>query len=262
MSITMKPSIVYMSALLVDSMELFFKTRSFIKFYAELAIDNKMNLIFTLVFPIVYQLISVKASQIFTIDDFIKVSIPMIAYIIVSTALNGVTMSIIATRNSGYIKAYYYASGSKWAIYLANLLVQLVIVVLENIVFILGLMILYNFYSLRLLICLILMNIITFPVVSMGFNILFLFPIRQSSLSILATSLLIGFLILFNINVPNFLEVIKLINLYVFISFVLQQLITPDFKIGMYLITITSVYLSIGILGYQHFKLQDRGRED
>lgn len=243
-------------------MELFLKTKSFLKFYAELAIDNKISLIFTLLFPIVYQLISVKTSQILTSNDFIKVSMPMIAYIIVSTALNGITMAIIGTRNSGFIKAYYYASGSKWAIYWANLLVQLVIVVLENMVFILGLMLLYKYYSFRLFIYLILMTIITFPIVSMGFNLLFLFSIRQSSLSILSTSLLIGFLILFNLSLPNYLDIIRIINPYVFISLVLEELVNPSINLTSYLLIISSGYLGIGVISYQRFKLQNRGCED
>lgn len=240
-------------------MDLFFKTKSFFKFYVELALDNKISLVFTLIFPIVYQLINVKMSQIFTASDFIKVSMPMIAYIIVSTALNGVTMAIIGTRNSGFIKAYYYASGSKWAIYWANLLVQLIIVILENFVFILGLMILYKFYSLELFLHLILMTIVSFPVVSLGFNILFLFPIRQSSLSILSTSLLIGFLILFNINLPSYLNVIRLINPYVFISLVLEELVNPSIRLFAYLLIVSVGYLGLGIIGYQKFKLQNRG---
>lgn len=243
-------------------MELFLKTKSFLKFYTELAIDNKISLIFTLLFPIVYQLISVKTSQILTSNDFIKVSMPMIAYIIVSTALNGITMAIIGTRNSGFIKAYYYASGSKWAIYWANLLVQLVIVVLENMVFILGLMLLYKYYSFRLFIYLILMTIITFPIVSMGFNLLFLFSIRQSSLSILSTSLLIGFLILFNLSLPNYLDIIRIINPYVFISLVLEELVNPSINLTSYLLIISSGYLGMGVISYQRFKLQNRGCED
>lgn len=252
-----------MSAFLVQIKdESTFKNKSIFKFYFELAVDNKMNLMFTLIFPVVYQLVSVKIFPIYSINDFIKLSIPMIAYIVVSTALNGVTMAIIGTRNSGFIKAYYYASGSKWAIYWANLLVQLVIVVVENTIFIQGLMIIYKFYSFRLFLYLILMTIISFPIVSLGFNILFLFPFRQSSLSILSTSLLIGFLILFNIDLPNYLEVIKIINPYVFVSFILEELLTPQLHLLEYVIAISFVYVILGIIGYQKFKLQNRGCED
>ena len=187
---------------------------------------------------------------------------PMIAYIIVSTALNGVTMSIIATRNSGFIKAYFYASGSRWAIYWANLLVQLLIVIFENIIFTLALMLLYKYYSAALLIYLTLMTLISFPIVSLGFNILFLFPIRQSSLSILSTSLLLGFLVLFNISIPNYFEVIKIINPYVFISSILRILVMPDFSSFINIGITSFIYIFLGILGYQLFKLQNRGLEN
>lgn len=243
-------------------MNLLLKTKAFIKFYTELVIDNKVNLIFTLLFPIVYQLISVKPSPVYTYTDFIKIGMPMIAYIIVSTALNGITMSIIATRNSGFIKAYYYASGSKWAIYWANLLVQLVIVLLENITFITVLMVLYKFYSLSLLFYLILMTIIAFPIVSLGFNILFLFPIRQSSLSILSTTLLIGFLILFNISLPGYFDFVRIINPYVFISLILEELINPSISLSVYLLINVFIYVFLGGIGYNLFKLQDRGQEE
>ncbi|MGO5461947.1 hypothetical protein ACTQX0_09415 [Lactobacillus amylovorus] len=238
------------------------KIKAFIKFYTELAVDNKASLIFTLLFPAIYQLFSTKIITIFSANDFIKISMPMIAYIIVSTALNGVTMSIIATRNSGFIKAYFYASGSRWAIYLANLLVQLLIVIFENIIFTLALMLLYKYYSAALLIYLTLMTLISFPIVSLGFNILFLFPIRQSSLSILSTSLLLGFLVLFNISIPNYFEVIKIINPYVFISSILRILVMPDFSSFINIGITSFIYIFLGILGYQLFKLQNRGLEN
>ena len=139
------------------------KIKAFIRFYIELAFDNKVSLIFTLLFPAIYQLINFKVVTITNTDDFIQTSMLMIAYIIVSTAINGVTMSIISTRNSGYIKAYYYASGSRWAIYLANLFVQLIIVLLENLIFIVSLMILYRFFSVNLLLNFMLMTLISFP---------------------------------------------------------------------------------------------------
>ena len=219
-----------------------------------------MDFYFYKVFNLILQ--SAKIITIFSANDFIKISMPMIAYIIVSTALNGVTMSIIATRNSGFIKAYFYASGSRWAIYWANLLVQLLIVIFENIIFTLALMLLYKYYSAALLIYLTLMTLISFPIVSLGFNILFLFPIRQSSLSILSTSLLLGFLVLFNISIPNYFEVIKIINPYVFISSILRILVMPDFSSFINIGITSFIYIFLGILGYQLFKLQNRGLEN
>lgn len=83
-------------------MNFLLKIKAFVRFYAELAVDNKVSLLFTLLFPAIYQVLNSGTGKITNENDFIRVCMPMIAYIIVSTALNGVTMSIIATRNSGY----------------------------------------------------------------------------------------------------------------------------------------------------------------
>lgn len=237
------------------------KIKSFIKFYTELAIDNKLSLVFTLLFPIVYQLVSVKIKSIYSFEEFINISVPMIAYIIVSTALNGVTMSIIATRNSGFIKAYYFASGSRWAIYWANLIVQLVIVLIENTFFIIALMVLYKFFSLSLLLYLLLVTAVTFPVIALGFNVLFLLSLRQSTLAILSTSLLLGFLLLFNAPIPASISTYLFLNPYTFIKIFLSNLLYPNTTLIVLLIISTIFYSFIGYIGFQKFDLQDKGRE-
>ncbi|EEJ73030.1 hypothetical protein [Lactobacillus ultunensis] len=244
-------------------MHFILKVKAFIRFYAELAFDNKISLIFTLLFPAVYQLLNSNQITITNENDFIQACISMSAYIIVSTALNGVTMSIISTRNSGYIKAYYYASGSRWAIYLANLCVQLIIVLLENLVFIISFMILYKFFSIHLLINFVLMTVISFPFVALGFNILFLLKTRASNISILATALIIGFLALFSVStdiaIPNFLKVLIGINPYVFVNFILRELLQPNFILGLNVILICIIFGLLGFVGYQFMDLQNRG---
>lgn len=240
-------------------MNFILKTKAFLRFYAELAIDNKISLLFTLLFPAVYQLLNSGRATITNDNDFIQACIPMIAYIIVATALNGVTMSIISTRNSGYIKAYYYASGSRWSIYLADLFVQLAIVLLENVIFIISLMILYRFFSLHLLINFVLMTLISFPFVALEFNILFLLKIRASDMSILATALLLGLLFLFNVPTPDFFKFITGINPYVFVSLILRELLQPDIIVGFSVILDCIIFSLLGIIGFQFFDLQNRG---
>lgn len=244
-------------------MNFILKTKAFVRFYAELAFDNKVSLIFTLLFPAVYQLLESNTIKITNENDFVQACIPMISYVIVSTALNGVTMSIISTRNSGYIKAYYYASGSRWAIYLANLFVQLVIVLLENIAFILTFMFLYKSFSFHLLINLILMTLISFPFVALEFNVLFLLKIRTSNISILATALIIGLLLLFNVStntsVSDFLKFVIGINPYVFVSFILRELLQPDVVVGFSVILDCIIFILVGFIGFQFLDLQNRG---
>ncbi|RVU71558.1 hypothetical protein EJK17_02255 [Lactobacillus xujianguonis] len=244
-------------------MNFILKTKAFIRFYTELAFDNKISLVFTLLFPAIYQLLNSRRISISNNNDFIQACIPMIAYIIVATALNGVTLAIISTRNSGYIKAYYYASGSRWAIYLANLFVQLVIVLLENFIFIVSLMLLYRYFSIYLLINLMLMTLISFPFVALEFNCLFLLKIRASDMSILATALMIGLLVLFsisaNIPMPDFLKFIIGINPYSFISFILRELLQPDFMVCFSLVLDFVIFSFVGFFGFQFLDLQNRG---
>lgn len=196
-------------------------------------------------------------------NDFVQACIPMIAYIIVSTALNGVTMPIISTRNSGYIKAYYYVSGSRWAIYLANLFVQLVIVLLENLAFIVTFMILYRSFSVYLLMKLVLMILISFPFIALEFNILFLIKTRAANISILATALSIGLLVLFdfstNISIPDFLKFVIGINPYVFVSLILRELLQPNIVLGVNVLLDCIIFALAGFIGFQFFDLQNRG---
>lgn len=254
---------INLTTILIRNMNFLLKIKAFVRFYAELAVDNKVSLLFTLLFPAIYQVLNSGTGKITNENDFIRVCMPMIAYIIISTALNGVTMSIIATRNSGYIKAYYYASGSRWAIYLANLVVQLIIVTLENIVFIISLMMLYRFFSIHLLVALILMTLISFPFVALAFNILFLLKIRTSNMSILATTLLIGLLVLFNVSantfIPNFLKIIIEINPYVFVNLILRELLQPNITVSFSVMFDCMVFGLSGFIGFQFFDLQNRG---
>lgn len=146
------------------------KVKAFTKFYFDIAIDNKLVLIFTLVFPVIYQIIAERSMNVTNEYEFTSTIMPMTAYIIVSTALNGVTMPMIATRDSGFIKAYYFASGSRWAIYIANLLVQTGIVILEISIFTIFMMVMYTYFSLKIFIVFLITTLIVFPLISLGFN--------------------------------------------------------------------------------------------
>lgn len=172
-------------------------------------------------------------------------------------------MPIISTRNSGYIKAYYYVSGSRWAIYLANLFVQLVIVLLENLAFIVTFMILYRSFSVYLLMKLVLMILISFPFIALEFNILFLIKTRAANISILATALSIGLLVLFdfstNISIPDFLKFVIGINPYVFVSLILRELLQPNIVLGVNVLLDCIIFALAGFIGFQFFDLQNRG---
>ncbi|WEV43862.1 hypothetical protein OZX56_01080 [Lactobacillus sp. ESL0684] len=242
---------------------LFFKKiRAFISFYFSLALDNKLTFVFTLVFPIIYQLLVFKNKPIVGENQFISSIMPMVAYIVVDTALNGVTLRMIATRESGYIKAYYFASGSRWAIYLANMLVQLFMVVLENLIFIILSMLYFNFFSFKILLALLCTVFISFPFVSLGFNFLLLLRIRGSSLSILSTALLLGFLMLFNATFNLPLKFVYLFNPYTLVAFLLEALFSPSVKLWIYIGTVFLIYGLVGYLGYSFFDLQNRGHKE
>ncbi|QYN59371.1 hypothetical protein GYM68_09025 [Lactobacillus panisapium] len=238
------------------------KTRSFIRFYFDLSLDNKFTFVFTLLFPIAYLLITYSRVKSMNSNQQMINLIGMIAYIIVDTALNCVTLRIFATRDSGYIKAYYFASGSKWAIYWANLIVQLLTVVLENLFFIIFSMILYGIFSIKLLILLVVLTIITFPFVSLGFNFIFLLPFRESSLSILSTTLLLGFLLIFTTTFPNNLNLLALLNPYTLIGALLKDMLAPSMVLTINIILVILIYSFIGFVGYQFFDLQNRGRKN
>ncbi len=136
---------------------------------------------------------------------------------------------------------------------------QLAIVLLENIIYIISLMILYRFFSLSLLATFVLMTLISFPFIALEFNILFLLRIRASDMSILATALLLGLLFLFNVPIPNFLKIIAEINPYMFVSSVLHELLRPNIVVLFNVIFDCIIFGLVGFIGFQFFDLQNRG---
>ncbi|GFZ26508.1 hypothetical protein LCB40_03880 [Lactobacillus corticis] len=237
------------------------KVKAFTKFYFDIAIDNKLALIFTLVFPVIYQIIAERSMNVTNEYEFTSTIMPMTAYIIVSTALNGVTMPMIATRDSGFIKAYYFASGSRWAIYIANLLVQTGIVILEISIFTIFMMVMYTYFSLKIFIVFLITTLIVFPLISLGFNFLLLMPVRQTSLSIIATALLLGLLVLLNLKVSGSLYIFYLVNPYVFIGGVFQLFLKLYLSKLLSIFIVAIVYIIVGCISFNKFDLQDRGRK-
>ncbi|MHA3067274.1 hypothetical protein [Lacticaseibacillus saniviri] len=240
------------------------KVRSFTKFYLHQTFLNRINLVFTLLFPIIwtlYQGLSHR-SQSFSPERLITAIIPLVAYIIAATALDGVTLATIATRDDGFLKSYFFVSGSRWPMFSANVLVQTALVVLENIIYTLFSMALYQVFSLRLLLAVILLTIVAFPLISLFFNWILLLPFQQNSLSALGTSLLIGLLMLYGIDSSNpLLSMLIALNPYQFIANTLRILLGDiSLQRSAVELVIIAIYAIIGVISYQHFNLQNRGR--
>ena len=82
-------------------------------------------------------------------------------------------------------------------------------------------------------------------------------------MSILATTLLIGLLVLFNVSantfIPNFLKIIIEINPYVFVNLILRELLQPNITVSFSVMFDCMVFGLSGFIGFQFFDLQNRG---
>lgn len=242
------------------------KVHSFTKFYIRQATANRITLVFTLLFPVLwtlYQGISVHRTSQMSAGQLINATIPFTAYIIVSTALDGVAFATLATRDAGFLKSFYFVSGSRWPMLYANVLVQTGLVVLENLVYSLFSMWLYHAFSLRLLLVTVVLTIVAFPLVSLFLTCLLLLPVRSNSLNALGTSLLIILLMLYGVDTSNgFLSAVAQLSPYQFIANTLRVFL-GDLSLGTVGIEaiVIAIYCGIGIFSYQRLSLQNRGQQ-
>ncbi|WP_057894749.1 hypothetical protein [Lacticaseibacillus brantae] len=241
------------------------KVSSFTKFYIRQAMANRITLVFTLLFPVLwtlYQGLSAHRATQMSATHLITATIPFTAYIIVSTALEGVALATMATRDSGFLKSFYFVSGSRWPMLYANMLVQTGLVVLENLVYSAFSMFLYHAFSLQLLLLVVLLTIVTFPLVSLFLTCILLLPVRANSLSALGTSLLIILLMLFDVRTSNaLLTGLAQLSPYQFIANTLR-LFLGDLTLGTLGVeaVVIAIYCVVGFISYQQLNLQNRGR--
>lgn len=86
-------------------------------------------------------------------------------------------------------------------------------------------------------------------------------PVRQTSLSIIATALLLGLLVLLNLKVSGSLYIFYLVNPYVFIGGVFQLFLKLYLSKLLSIFIVAIVYIIVGCISFNKFDLQDRGRK-
>ncbi|HJG38675.1 MAG TPA: hypothetical protein K8V44_02580, partial [Staphylococcus saprophyticus] len=105
------------------------KLYALFKFQLNIALDNKFNLIFSLLFPIVGMVMTIvertEASNSLKLDY--DMMLPYISYIIVLSMLFGWIGTISQLRENGFFKMFTSLSGSKYYIILVNFLINLLL---------------------------------------------------------------------------------------------------------------------------------------
>ncbi|GAJ25537.1 hypothetical protein JCM15457_404 [Liquorilactobacillus sucicola DSM 21376 = JCM 15457] len=237
------------------------KLKALGKVYIIDAFDNKFVFIYTLLFPALY-FIYVNFEQIIQRNQYSASTIvatfrPFWAYIVFIALLNMVIITTIDQRESGYYKEFYFIVGSKWLIFIANFIVQSIFIICELTVFtIFGMIALRSWYF-SILISGLLTGILAVIPVTMFLSVLFIFKVKQQSLSIIGTLLVCVLIYLAGLPSRTWLtDLILLLNPYKYIL-VLSNWITSftvdgsyDFKSLFQLLFVTLFFCLSGVKGF------------
>lgn len=106
------------------------RIKSLVRFEINITLDNKLVLVYTLVFPMIFLL--------FNLGSFLKNNNFIYgywSYIIVSGTLNGIIAGTVNMRESNFLKMFSYIAKSKVYVFIANLVAQTLLLELELFIF-------------------------------------------------------------------------------------------------------------------------------
>lgn len=230
-------------------------------------LNNKFAFVFNLLLPTVYFLYS-NWKLIFNPVDISEKQILSgleiyWAYIIFTTILNMVIFPTVFQRESGYYKEFYFIVGSKWKIFLANIVVQATVLMLEIIIFDLIVTLIvrswsWTFFTGGILSALLLMIPITL------ISSLFLaFRIKLQSISIIITITMFASFSLTSLSVHNWLgNLLLLLNPIQYLitgSHAVSSLLGGDLdgsQIITQIIIVTLIYILLGIWSLSRFDIK------
>lgn len=206
------------------------KLYALFKFQLNIALDNKFNLIFSLLFPIVGMVMTIvertEASNSLKLDY--DMMLPYISYIIVLSMLFGWIGTISQLRENGFFKMFTSLSGSKYYIILVNFLINLLLNFCQvNILVGIYFLIVRN-YSLMLLFQ---WNMVIFPCSIFCFlslSFLLLIPLKYETLQIVLTTYLVLGMYLLHINFSPIVQFFKFLNLFAMNIEIGQLIISPS----------------------------------
>lgn len=230
------------------------------------SLSNKVVFVYNLLLPIIYLLatnLKYFFNPIHTTNRGLLTTISFFwAYIIIVTLLNMVIFETLTEREYGYYKEFFFITGSKWYVLIANFLVQVTILFLEIILFDVIFLIVFHTLNLGILLGGILAVLLfTIPVTSISCLFLTL-KIKLQTVPIIETVTLFALFSLAGLSSKNpALDIVYLLNPVRYLtqeSYTISMAILgsmPSIISLMKFIAITLVYLVVGVWGLSKFSI-------
>ncbi|KRL01211.1 hypothetical protein [Liquorilactobacillus capillatus] len=201
--------------------------------------------------------------RIYTVAEIAAVAQPYWAYVIFIALLNTVVITTVTQREVGYYKEFYFIVGSKWLIFIANFIVQTIFILCEVLAFSIVVMLaLHSWYSSILISGFLTVLLAVLPV-TMFLSILFIFRIKQQSLSIIGTFLIFVLFYLATLRGGTWLaQIVLLLNPYKFILVLSEQLTNVLTKTNLNLVSISQllvmagIFCILGLIGFSRFDIR------
>ncbi|CAK1232298.1 hypothetical protein [Fructobacillus tropaeoli] len=183
------------------------KIKALIFFQIKVALDNKMDLVYSFFMPLAYLLVNNMSNSHRQISSANQLSdlLPFVGYMVVTGVLNGWVMNTLISRERNFLKTFTSIVGNKLYIFTANFIVNL----FSNLLQVLAIVAIYQgvTHSINSLVILILLTtaVVMDIIVSLASTIILISRMKLSSIPMILTTYIIVGLALSGLQTNNFL---------------------------------------------------------
>ncbi|CAK1231038.1 hypothetical protein [Fructobacillus tropaeoli] len=183
------------------------KIKALIFFQIKVALDNKMDLVYSFFMPLAYLLVNTMSNSHRQISSANQLSdlLPFVGYMVVTGVLNGWVMNTLISRERNFLKTFTSIVGNKLYIFAANFVVNL----FSNLLQVLAIVAIYQgiTHSINSLVILILLTtaVVMDIIVSLASTIILISRMKLSSIPMILTTYIIVGLALSGLQTNNFL---------------------------------------------------------
>ncbi|CAK1235037.1 hypothetical protein R82265_HNDDMDAM_00484 [Fructobacillus cardui] len=183
------------------------KIKALIFFQIKVALDNKIDLVYSFFMPLAYLLVNTMSNSHRQISSANQLSdlLPFVGYMVVTGVLNGWVMNTLISRERNFLKTFTSIVGNKLYIFAANFVVNL----FSNLLQVLAIVAIYQgiTHSINSLVILILLTtaVVMDIIVSLASTIILISRMKLSSIPMILTTYIIVGLALSGLQTNNFL---------------------------------------------------------
>ena len=229
------------------------KIKSLVYFELNITLDNKIVLVYTLVFPIIFLLFNRNAN--ITNDSYLY---GYWSYIIVTGILSGIVAGTISMRESNFLKMFSYLAKSKGYVFVSNLISQIIVLELELLIFNIFSMLIARNFNIKIIIYCFLSSLIMIPLCGMFVSFFLVMKMRQNTFNVLLNGYLLIMLASFYVKFNTTITwILMAINPFVYFSnmyklFTFQQV---DFINLVVLFFLGIAYSLIGVISIRRMPI-------